>query len=443
MNFTYGNFFFKIPCDVQYDSTLELTTLCNFHCEYCSNGRGREHIVKTRKGYTISDVQAIINFFNQHGIWHILVGGGEASTHPFFYELLNQVKIKHYISIYTNLSFDVETFTKKLDPHHIITIRCTLHEPCNENIFFSKLQLLHNAGYNPSMVIVATPERFQHIDALISRAVKLTIPISVFPLAGPFRGKNYPTAYTEAEKRFLLDRATGLLYPGHIVRLMTGKEGLNNIGQPCQAGKNFFSIHAEKGNIMRCSGIHTPVGNIYSGEFQPYSSDNICTSTTCIDYCFRDDLGIVYNKNFFTTPLCPQELLEISNNYGIESHEILEKIRINYLTIVHTKISGRRILVWGAGMAGSFFYEAYRNIYSTDNIIGFIDTNKEKNNRKIFDKSVYEPYIVNKLKIEMILICAPAFEDEIFGIISEMNLDSSITVLGMVKDITKGFFYVF
>lgn len=437
-----GNYFFSLPKDVQYSCTLELTTACNFHCQYCSNGRERHDYVKLRS-YTKGDIKAISDFFDAHGVWHVLIGGGEPTIHPFFYELVASLQKKHYISVYSNLSFSVDTFTENVKASRCIDMRCTLHDPHNEKIFFEKLSRLKQAGYSPSMVSVATPEKFDRLDGIVARAQEIGVPISIFPLAGPYKSNCYPQSYTAEEKRFLIDRAEHLIFPGHLVRLMSGKEGVINVGQMCKAGREHFAIHAETGNIARCSADHTPLGNIYDNTFFPYATTQPCPSATCIDYCFRDDLGDDYNETFFGTEHTLASFINAADTFAIKTMNQLAQKKQYFLDLVHEKISGKKVLVWGAGMAGTFFYEAYKDTFGEDNeIIAFIDSNKEKRGRRIHNKKIFHIEDISNIAFDIILICAPAFENEIYNILLSKNIQAA-QVVRLGRDIAGGCTYVF
>lgn len=437
-----GNYFFSLPKDVQYSCTLELTTACNFHCKYCSNGRERHDYVELRS-YTKGDIQAIGRFFDTHGIWHILIGGGEPTIHPFFYELVAILQKKHYISVYSNLSFSVDTFAKNVNASRCIDMRCTLHDPQSEKIFFDKLSKLKRGGYSPSMVSVATPEKFGRLDDIVAQAQKIGVPISIFPLAGPYKSNCYPQSYNEEEKKFLLDRAEHLIFPGHLVRLLSGKEGVISAGQRCKAGKEHFAIHAETGHIARCSAEHTPLGNIYDNTFFPHETKQLCPSSTCIDYCFRDDLGDDYNETFFGVEHTTASFIDAADNFAIKTADQLSQKRQYFLNLVHEKMSGKKVLVWGAGMAGTFFYEAYKEHFGDDNeIVAFIDSNNEKKGRNIHNKKIFHVEDIDSIVFDVVLICAPAFENEIYNILLNKNIQAEQIIL-LGKDIAGGCTYVF
>ena len=438
----WGNWFLRYLDKVDCECVMELTTSCNFHCEYCSNGRGREEDTVVRRGQTPEDIQAIVDFFDAHKTWHIVVGGGEASTHPLFYDLIEKLTIKHYISIYTNLSLDLDRLFQRVSPEKIVSVRCTLHAPYSEDNFFKKIERLKDADFNPAMVKVATPESVGEIDRIAKRCLDLDIPLSVFPLAGPYRNKIYPRDYDQETRDFLIQRPSLVLYPGHLVRLLSHKEALVTAGFQCSAGARFFSIHAETGMINRCEGVHHQIGNIYTGEFSPLDSDTECPSTCCIDYCFSDTLADRYFKEFFATPLSDSEMLEKAKIFADESMQRLDDIRKTTTQKADVLLQGRRTLLWGAGMAGSAFLQAYSDSYSTDHIVGFVDINKERWGITIHGKQVFSPQEIKTINPDIILICAPAFENEILEMVSHF-INESTQVFGLNRDITQSQGYGF
>lgn len=436
-----GNYFLNLPKDIKYSCNIELTTFCNYHCNYCSNGRERDNVF-TPRGRTEEDIKSIIDFFDNHGTWHVLIGGGEASIHPYFYELALGLK-NHYISVYTNLSFDVQKFISTIPSQRVVDVRCSLHSPHNEDIFFEKIKILKKEGYNPSMVSVATPEKLGRLDALVERAQKLDIPIALFPLAGPYNSKCYPKGYTEKEQQFLVDRAEHLVFPGHLVRLLAGKEGLNNCGQMCRAGQDFFLVHAEDGNICRCAGDYTSIGNLYEGSFFPSSTPSPCPSSSCIDYCYADDLTQEYHDTFFSSEINQEEFIALAGSYSETTSVVLEKRKAEALSKLESLQKYKQILVWGAGMAGTFFYESYKEHFKgRDNIVCFVDSNKEKEGRAIYSKPIHHISKIDSIEFDAILICAPAFEDQIFAQIQDLGL-GEYPVIKLGRDISGSKTYVF
>jgi MoaA/NifB/PqqE/SkfB family radical SAM enzyme len=437
-----GNYFQIIPDDIDYSCNLELTSSCNFHCSYCSNGRERDNIFSPR-GRSAADIKNIIDFFDNHGIWHVLIGGGEASTHPHFYELTSELQKQHYISIYTNLSFDVKKFISTIPSKRVVDMRCSLHSPHNEDDFFGKIAILKDHGYHPSMVSVATPEKLSRLDALVERAQKLDIPIALFPLAGPYNSQCYPKGYSDEERKFLIERSEQLVFPGHLIRLIAGKEGLNNCGQKCRAGQNFFLIRAEDGHIGRCAGDYTSLGNIYDGTFSPNLAPTPCPSSSCIDYCFSDNLTEEYHKAFFNSPMSHAEFVQAATSYAETTSATLEKGKQDALLKLEELQKFEKILVWGAGMAGSFFYESYKEHFKgRDNIVCFVDSNKEKDGRIIYNKPVHHISKIHSIEFDSILICAPAFENQIFEQVKSLGI-KKCPIIRLGKDITGSQTYVF
>ncbi|MGD0821537.1 MAG: radical SAM protein [Desulfomonilia bacterium] len=438
----WGNWFLRNLDKVDYECVFELTTSCNYHCEYCSNGRGRENEDVSRRGQTQEDIQKIINFFDSNQTWHIVIGGGEPSIHPMFYDLVGKLSKKHYISIYTNLSLDLERLLDCVPHEKIVSVRCTLHNLKSENIFFQKIERLKKANFNPAMVFVATPERINEIDRIASRCNLLGIPLSIFPLAGPYRSKIYPHDYDQKTKDFLLERPSLVLYPGHLIRLLSNKEGLVTAGFQCTAGSRFFSIHAESGAIDRCEGVRTKIGNIYTGEFLPMHGATECPSSCCIDYCFADDLTDQYYQKFFSSQVNEKEMVDKAILFAKESMERLDVMRKIMTEKAHQLIKGKKTLLWGSGMAGSFFLQAYSDLFDVDHIIGFVDTNDEKWGHTIYGKEIFPPRAIATIKPDVVLICAPAFENEIFEMAHKW-VDSGVQVLGLEKDVTRSLSYGF
>ena len=78
--------------------------------------------------------------------------------------------------------------------------------------------------------------------------------------------------------------------------------------------------------------------------------------------------------------------------------------------------------------------------YSGDNIVGFVDTNNEKWGKNINGKKIYAPHQIAEIDPDIVLICAPAFEEEILEMVPQW-ITPSVQVFGLSKDVTNSSSY--
>lgn len=95
---------------------FRITKRCNYHCSYCAE-EGRElpheeHIAASDE--VINAFLKLVETFDEQ--WTIQFIGGEALTHPKFFDTVQKIiNMGHKVALTTNFSFPIESYKKLID----------------------------------------------------------------------------------------------------------------------------------------------------------------------------------------------------------------------------------------------------------------------------------------------------------------------------------------
>ncbi len=427
--------------DYDYECGIELFTVCNYRCRYCSGPRVRK---LTRRGRTRADIDQVVRFFNGSGkTWLIGMSGGEPTIHPFFGELVTGLKDKHYFWFFTNLSFEVEPFMDLVPAARVAWMKTSLHPEADVETFLDKYETLFGFGYNPILVMVSAPDAFERIQQVAEFCRQRQYPFTLSVMEGPYDGRNYPNDYTEAEAAFI-ERHTE--EPGNLIRLHSRSPGgMNTFGLNCPAGKANFVLDMETGDFRTCEAVKGSHGNIYEGTFRPNPEDITCPAiNSCVGYDRSFQLPAAY-RGFFEqgwnylhlkaglkdNPHYPSNLYNVIP--AAPSSDLVQKA----LAAVEKALQGRRALFWGAGIYGSKILYYLRETYGDErpHIVGFVDSLRDRQKEQVLGLPVYAPQDPRVNDVEKILITSYWYETEIAEVSSKLNLKPE--VIALHRDVLK------
>lgn len=271
-----------------------LTELCNFKCGYCfiyhpvgfrRVMRGFKKAVKPRPGRHPKhelwrDIETVVENFRRTGKRFTLgFTGGEPLIYPHFVDICRRFASdeRFMIALDTNLSANVERFAEAVPPHKVEYIYAALHVNERERIFGSLARFRDTAsalverGYRLGVNYVMHPALFDRAERDCAYFLEKGIALDLKPFVGLHEGKRYPDSYTEGQLAFMERFTPGVRDNGDYLRRFRGRR--------CNAGKWLVRIVAN-GNVVRCAGDHTSLGNIYTG-FALHDEPRPCL----LDYC--------------------------------------------------------------------------------------------------------------------------------------------------------------
>ncbi len=199
-----------------------LTLKCNIGCEYCINtfsgsrvsGRADIDGEKWEKGLN--------RIITRRGL-PVTIQGGEPGLHPDFIKIINGIKESIEIDILTNLSFDVESFIKYVDPARLRrqapypSIRVSYHPDYMEldEVIDKTLRMLES-GFSIGVFGILHPEFREKVMAAREKCLKLGIDFRTKEFLGTYNGKLYgsylyPDAVGSGKRKKCLCRSTELI----------------------------------------------------------------------------------------------------------------------------------------------------------------------------------------------------------------------------------------
>lgn len=418
-----------------YECGIELFTVCNYSCDFCSGPRVRK---LTRRGRTNEDIKKVIDFFNgTDKTWLLGMSGGEPTIHPFFGDLVNGLKEKHYFFFFTNLTFDVEKFVNLLPADRVQYMKTSLHPQADVDTFLDKYETLFGFGYNPILIMVSTPDSFDRISKVAEFCRDRQFPFTLSVLEGPYQSKNYPNDFTEKETRFVESHTEE---PGNLIRLFSKSPGgLNTYGHSCPAGKKNFFLDMESGDLKTCESVYKVCGNVFEGTFSPQEENTVCPAINgCVGYDRSMNLPHAYTK-FFHEGWNHWHLKDIKNDPSYPDN-LFNIIRPSSqsegqvemaLQAIQNCIGDSKTMFWGAGIYGSkiLYYLKQKYPDNFKQIIGFVDSLKDRQKVDVLGLPVYAPKDPVVKEVDKILITSHAYEDEIVQVASNLGIETKVIAL--------------
>lgn len=259
-----------------------ITNSCNLFCKYCNTkyypGKTINYLQNTHLGFFLTNkiwkfilkrkrenkyinlnIDKIISVINNTGkIAKIRLLGGEPFLYRDFIELCIGLTKYHYIDVESNLSTDlVKKFADIINPGRMEDFRAAFHiEELEEKKLISRyidnFLYCREKGFPLNAIVVVYPPMIPKILKYRKILLKEGIHLKSQPFVGYYKGKEYPSSFTEREVKDLnmdMDK----------ISLMR-----NTKNQLCSAGNGFFVISLT-GDISPCYQIDKNLGNINRG----------------------------------------------------------------------------------------------------------------------------------------------------------------------------------
>jgi MoaA/NifB/PqqE/SkfB family radical SAM enzyme len=211
----------------------------------------------------------------KYGPVHIEITGGEPFIYPNFIELIKLLCTIHTVKVTTNLSADIGTFAKDVNPQKV-SLDMNFHILFSElEAFIKKVLILKSAGFKGGVCYLAYPPQMDKIDYLSKRFEVAGIGFALAAFWGEHNAKKYPESYTEEERTMMRP------FLGDINRITYHLNAQSPRGKLCNAGYRYAGIHAN-GNVVRCGPLaHKVIGNILDENFTLLEEPSPCESDIC------------------------------------------------------------------------------------------------------------------------------------------------------------------
>jgi acyl-CoA thioesterase-1 len=243
---------------------------CNYRCPYCYY-IGLHHpsdkffgtIEQWHRGFKES-------FGNQHLVFYLAFG--EPTIGISFYDIVEMVDSEPNweLRITSNVSQPMENLVKsKSTREGRLHINASFH-PLTVSIdeFLNKILFLRERGIEISVVYVAYPPFLKRLESDIAVFSEHNFVVHVRRFQGNYRGKEYPYAYTDEERRLIAKFSDD-----GMIKYMLNQQ--HNTGDLTYSGLHFFVVDSV-GNVGYDSNVFAPYtkyrcifGNIHQGNFCP------------------------------------------------------------------------------------------------------------------------------------------------------------------------------
>lgn len=249
-----------------------ITQKCTYKCKYCSQSK-----FQTKQNHHASNktIHSFLNFIkNLEKDWEITITGGEAILHPDFFKLIENVKnLGFKLNLITNLSFDINIYTKifKLIDTELNRYDISLHldEIKNFNQTVEKLEIFLKLKPKTTTTVIHIPiykinkNKEEQIDKIIKLSQKYNIKVDFQQI----RYLNRHKKILQNEKKYL-----------------NNKPPFKSFSKLCYAGCNSLIIY-ENGDAYKCYSSRflksNSLGNINSKNFNLLKRMEPCTFKFC------------------------------------------------------------------------------------------------------------------------------------------------------------------
>lgn len=187
----------KVPERYNYVPAF-LTLRCNLGCSYCINANG--DLVRSRGELSTEQWIDVLNRLELREDLPITLEGGEPTTHPGFYDIIDNLKNGNRVDILTNLQFDVDKFIERVDPRRLFrgkspaykSIRASYHsERMDLEDTIKRATKLQDAGFKIGLFSLNLPESTESNMAMAEAARQNGIYFFIKDFLGEKEGKLY------------------------------------------------------------------------------------------------------------------------------------------------------------------------------------------------------------------------------------------------------------
>ncbi|MBI3552381.1 MAG: radical SAM protein [Elusimicrobia bacterium] len=279
---------------------------CNYRCPYCVFEGQWESVLKLdRKDIKMEAwVEVWTRMHRTYGPGDIFITGGEPSYYRGFVDLLKALTEMHYVSFDTNLSWsweDLRRFVKEVGKRYIRLDTSFHSHSVDVREFIAKASFIKDNGINYVCRLVAWPPLLSKVEAFREEFAKAGLTFVVYPFNGVYEGRDYPAAYTDAERALIQGRTHELKgdmrngeqadFVGHMINMHREPPA----GRLCRSGFIYARVLPD-GTVYRCQPYESrwmePLGNIFDEAFALREEPTLCRSQWCeFEYRYLVDQG--------------------------------------------------------------------------------------------------------------------------------------------------------
>jgi len=226
-----------------------LTLSCRMNCFYCITRFGRQNHISSIYQHEMSGADWIsgLSRLKLPANLPITLQGGEPSSHPDFYSIINALPTETSIDILTNLDFDLNSFIDRVDPARIrrnapyASLRVSYH-PLSMDLstLVAKVVFLRDRGYSIGVWGIRHPDYLAEIASAQEQFAKVGIDFRTKEFLGLYNGRligsyKYQDAVNSPDQQDVYCRTSELIIgpSGYIFRchsdLYNGRKPIGHI----------------------------------------------------------------------------------------------------------------------------------------------------------------------------------------------------------------------
>ncbi len=265
---------------------------CNYRCPYCVYGQ--VPMDRRKVGYYYGPEQWLTawrRMYEKYGEGDIILTGGEPTLYPRFAELVEELSRMFWIAFDTNLSWsneELDGFLGRVSPRRV-RFETSFHPHCTETRpFLEKALLIRQRGFDFIHRLVAYPDLLGRIPRFREEFAQHGLTFVVNPFQGFYNGRQYPGAYSDAEKALIAGATVNIEgsrenvpHKEFVQQMLAGESPK---GRLCRTGYQHVRIE-DDGRVYRCveySGKDwEPLGHFINDELRLWDSPKLCRSDHC------------------------------------------------------------------------------------------------------------------------------------------------------------------
>jgi hypothetical protein len=222
-------------------------------------------------------IDAWVNFYKRFGSNHITLNSGEPFIYPEIFKFLSELSKWHFISINTNLSWDINSFVEQNIDFKKISLSTSFHPYfISLEEFSRKIVDLRKILTINSVNVVAYPPLLDKLESYRRHFNKLELDLNIYFFHGVYLNKRYPESYTEEEILLVIGKKPEEI---DITNKLRSKKVIS-FGKLCRCGID-SAVVLRDGTINRCGQVEETLGNIFENNYQFYEQPKPCASEFC------------------------------------------------------------------------------------------------------------------------------------------------------------------
>ncbi|NLO91410.1 MAG: radical SAM protein [Elusimicrobia bacterium] len=215
----------------------------------------------------------------KYGECELSITGGEPFSYPGFIPLCAELTRLHRVFIATAQCAGIPELAS-LSEKGKLEISASFHpESVALETFAEGAWKAAASGVLKRVWLVGWPPFLERLSSYNAEFSRRGIEMKVYPFWGNWAGREYPAAYTQAQRELIAPYLGAR--EGQNMQLVPKKTA----GLPCRAGQLHAVIHPD-GNAFRCGGENyrrqqAPFGNIFSPDFALLDGPAPCRADVC------------------------------------------------------------------------------------------------------------------------------------------------------------------